>query len=132
VAFALFDHWHDSVHRSTAEPTACGMWLESVPRVRTRRIGVGQKGAPMFSHRSAAACAASTRLRLGLGESAVIIVITVMAMLATTHGTPLREVMAMLGSSELLGVLMIRCSQMGPLTVVIRRVGRFLLFPAQV
>ncbi|WP_331733981.1 hypothetical protein [Streptomyces atratus] len=86
----------------------------------------------MFSHRSAAACAASTRLRLGLGESAVIIVITVMAMLATTHGTPLREVMAMLGSSELLGVLMIRCSQMGPLTVVIRRVGRFLLFPAQV
>ncbi|MFF8618505.1 hypothetical protein [Streptomyces sp. NPDC015350] len=85
----------------------------------------------MSSHRSAMACAAGTRPRLGSGESAVIIVIIVMAMLATTRGIPLRETATVLGSSGLLGVLLIRCTRTGLPTAVLRRTGRVLLAPAQ-
>ncbi|MFB7852774.1 hypothetical protein ACFC34_37970 [Streptomyces sp. NPDC056053] len=85
----------------------------------------------MSSHRSAMACAADIRPRLGSGESAVIIVIIVMAMLATTRDIPLQEVVTVLGSSGLLGVLLIRCTRTGLPAAVLRRAGRVLLAPAQ-
>ncbi|MFB7958044.1 hypothetical protein [Streptomyces sp. NPDC056045] len=77
------------------------------------------------------ACAAGIRPRLGSGESAVIIVIIVMAMLATTRDIPLQEAVTVLGSSGLLGVLLIRCTRTGPPAAVLRRAGRVLLAPAQ-
>ncbi|MGW2184275.1 hypothetical protein ACWCXX_41395 [Streptomyces sp. NPDC001732] len=74
------------------------------------------------------ACTAGIRPRLGSGESAVIIVMT---MLATTRDIPLQEAATVLGSSGLLGVLLIRCTRTGLPAAVLRKAGRVLLAPAQ-
>lgn len=87
----------------------------------------------MSSQRSVAACAAGARPRLGFGETAVIIVIIVMAVLMATRGTPLPQAAAVLGSAGLLAVLVVRFAQAGvPRGTAIRTAGRALLSPAQV
>lgn len=85
----------------------------------------------MSSPQSVSACVTGTRRRLGLGESAVIIVIIVMTVLLITRGTPLTEATTILGSSGLLAVLVTRYAQAGPRTAVMRRASHALLFPAQ-
>jgi hypothetical protein len=85
------------------------------------------------SHRSVAACAADARPRLGFGESAVIIVVIVTAVLMTVRHTPLPEAAAALGGAGLLAVLIVRLAQAGMTRgTALRTAGRALLSPAQV
>lgn len=87
----------------------------------------------MPAQRSVAACAACARPRLGFGETAVIIVIIVMAVIMALRGTPLPELTAVLASAGLLAVVVIRIGQPGaPRGTALRSAGRALLSPGQV
>ncbi|MFF3246440.1 hypothetical protein ACFYWY_22520 [Streptomyces sp. NPDC002870] len=79
-----------------------------------------------------AACAAGARPRLGFGESAVIIVIIVMAVVMALRGTPLPELAAVLASAGLLAVVVLRLVPAGaPRSTALRSAGRALLSPGQ-
>ncbi|MFF4229175.1 hypothetical protein [Streptomyces sp. NPDC001820] len=87
----------------------------------------------MSTQRHVAMCATGTRPRLGFGETAVIIVIIVMAVIMALRGTRLPEVAAVLTSAGLLAVIVVRLGQAGvPRGTALRSAGRALLSPGQV
>ncbi|MER5302256.1 hypothetical protein ABT039_22735 [Streptomyces lasiicapitis] len=69
------------------------------------------------------------RARIGPAESAVIIVIVVLAALLTVHGLPLGQTVGVLGGAGLLAVAFVRLATAGPMPSGARRWAASVLTP---